>query len=280
MYVISHIISLVYNELGIFTLNLPYAFYQHDTSSEWQIFLQDYSTPSMWYLVQLHHILLFYLVTIGVAVFWFISSIILNYIDEKSKNWSFKISFESSIWKPLFAILGGFMLLPTYIKKNVFSHDDLKKLEIIWTTVPSIVLTMIAVPSFTLLYFMETLNWSDEVVKIIGHQWYWTYEINDTEFDSFLKDSSDLNNGEGRLLEVDLPLILQLNKRVKFLVTSTDVIHSWSVPSLGIKVDGVPGRLNQITTTLNRKGRFFGQCSEICGVQHGFMPIEVRVISL
>ena len=127
---------------------------------------------------------------------------------------------------------------------------------------------------------METLNWSDEVIKVIGHQWYWSYEIDNTTFDSFLKNSNTSNSYENsRLLEVDLPLIIQINKRIKFLITSTDVIHSWAVPSLGIKVDGIPGRLNQVSTTIVRPGHYYGQCSEICGVQHGFMPIKIIAVA-
>jgi len=160
--------------------------------------------------------------------------------------------------------------------------------EFLWTVIPTVVLIFIAIPSIKLLYVMDFIaSVHDNVLtyRVLGHQWFWSYEyfnreLRGVEFESYMLDVDDTIAISGtRLLEVDNPLVVPVNTRIRFLITSVDVLHSWSVPSLGIKVDAVPGRLNQICVTIKRPGEFYGQCSEICGVNHGFMPIKVISIS-
>nr|YP_010924963.1 cytochrome c oxidase subunit II [Scalpellum stearnsi]WKB17941.1 cytochrome c oxidase subunit II [Scalpellum stearnsi] len=156
-------------------------------------------------------------------------------------------------------------------------------IEVIWTVIPVFMLIFIALPSLHLLYLLDEYDSPSLTVKAMGHQWYWSYEYSDfsnLEFDSYMVPTSDLNKEDFRLLEVDNRMTVPFNMYVRILVSSTDVIHSWTVPSLGIKADAVPGRLNQLTFLINRPGIFFGQCSEICGANHSFMPIVVESVSL
>jgi cytochrome c oxidase subunit 2 len=159
-------------------------------------------------------------------------------------------------------------------------------IEIIWTVIPSIILIIVALPSFALLYSIDEVINPSLTIKCVGHQWYWSYEYSDFElqsgsivFDSYIIAEDDLNVGELRLLEVDNRVVLPLKTHIRLLITATDVLHSWAVPSLGIKVDACPGRLNQTSLFLLRDGVFYGQCSEICGVGHGNMPIVVESVS-
>jgi len=168
-------------------------------------------------------------------------------------------------------------------------NDRQTLIEIIWTVIPAIILLLMAIPSITFLFkFIEPSTSFIEkygclTVKIIGHQWYWTYEYilpsNNTyttqEFDSYMIPEEMLQPGDLRLLEVDNALHLPVGIPIRLLITSSDVIHSWAVPSLGVKVDAVPGRLNEVYLYIIRKGEFYGQCSELCGVNHGFMPIKI-----
>jgi len=168
------------------------------------------------------------------------------------------------------------------------SHGQTR--EYLWTLFPSLVLLLIAVPSIKLLYLTDAPLLDSEpivTIKVIGHQWYWSYEGFNAEgatveFDSYLvpaSDLTDLKTNQGlRLLEVDNPLVLPSLCPLRFIITSVDVLHSWAVPSLGLKIDAVPGRLNQLTVTIKRAGEFYGQCSEICGVNHGFMPIKLIAV--
>lgn len=159
-------------------------------------------------------------------------------------------------------------------------------IEVIWTIIPSVILLFIAFPSFALLYALEEAFDAFVNIKVIGHQWYWSYEYylpfggNTFAEDSYMVPTADLKMGELRLLEVDNPLILPIKSYVRLLITSLDVLHCWTVPSLGIKVDAVPGRLNQGFVFMKRAGIFYGQCSELCGTGHGFMPIAVHGIPL
>nr|UPL65366.1 cytochrome c oxidase subunit II [Nithecus jacobaeae] len=156
-------------------------------------------------------------------------------------------------------------------------------IEFIWTLMPAIILMFIALPSLHILYLIDEMNNPSMTLKIIGHQWYWSYEYSDfknIEFDSYMKSTNELNNNEFRLLEVDNRVILPFNKQIRILVTAADVLHSWAMPSLGIKIDATPGRLNQGSIKINRPGIMFGQCSEICGVNHSFMPIVIESIPM
>nr|YP_009560639.1 cytochrome c oxidase subunit II [Liriomyza chinensis]AWX34627.1 cytochrome c oxidase subunit II [Liriomyza chinensis] len=155
-------------------------------------------------------------------------------------------------------------------------------IEMIWTILPAIILLFIAFPSLRLLYLLDEINEPSITLKTIGHQWYWSYEYSDfnnlLEFDSYMIPTNELKMNEFRLLDVDNRVILPMNTQIRILVTAADVLHSWTVPSLGVKVDGTPGRLNQTNFLINRPGLFYGQCSEICGANHSFMPIVIESV--
>nr|QNV12044.1 cytochrome c oxidase subunit II [Linyphia triangularis] len=175
-------------------------------------------------------------------------------------------------------VLVGYLLFNScfnfYYNLGLFEGQEL---ESIWTILPGIFLLFIAFPSIRLLYLMEEYEYSEMTVKIMGHQWFWSYEYSDfnlESFDSYMVSSNNLF----RLLEVDNCLVLPYNSDIRLMISSFDVIHSWTIPSMGVKVDAIPGRLNQMSLLFNRIGVFIGQCSEICGSNHSFMPISVSVI--
>ena len=167
-----------------------------------------------------------------------------------------------------------------------FTHSSL--LEIIWTIIPAIILLFMAIPSFSLLYSLDESINPDLTLKVIGHQWYWSYEYSDynaadgesINFDSYMIPEEDLEPGNLRLLEVDNRIVLPVETHVRVVITSADVLHCWAIPSFGIKMDACPGRLNQTSMFIKREGVYYGQCSEICGVNHGFMPICIEAVSL
>lgn len=164
-------------------------------------------------------------------------------------------------------------------KPQTFSHNTV--LEVAWTAIPVLILLVIAVPSFKLLYFMDRASDADFTLKVTGHQWYWSYEYPDhnLSFDSFMKDASALEPNDPRLLAVDNEVVIPVGATVRVVMTSQDVIHAWAVPALGVKTDSMPGRLNETWIRADRAGTYYGQCSELCGVNHGFMPIAVRAVS-
>nr|YP_010117768.1 cytochrome c oxidase subunit II [Diplonevra funebris]QPN53541.1 cytochrome c oxidase subunit 2 [Diplonevra funebris] len=156
-------------------------------------------------------------------------------------------------------------------------------IEIIWTILPAIILLFIAFPSLRLLYLIDEINEPMITLKSIGHQWYWSYEYSDftnLEFDSYMIPTNELQMNEFRLIDVDNRVVLPMNSQIRILVTATDVIHSWAIPALGVKIDGTPGRLNQTNFLINRPGLYYGQCSEICGANHSFMPIVIESIPM
>nr|WRO44717.1 cytochrome c oxidase subunit II [Cyrebion subrufolineatus] len=167
-------------------------------------------------------------------------------------------------------------------KTNRFLLEN-QQIELIWTITPALTLLLIALPSLKILYMLEETLKPNLSIKSIGHQWFWSYEYSDfknIEFDSYLANpENSFNQFNFRLLDVDNRLTLPYLSQIRMVVTSTDVIHSWTIPSMGLKVDATPGRLNQIIFFLNRSGLFFGQCSEICGTNHSFMPIVIESIS-
>lgn len=174
----------------------------------------------------------------------------------------------------------GLVSLIVSSKTNRFFLEG-QELETIWTVVPAFILIFIALPSLQLLYLMDEVKNPFLTIKAIGHQWYWRYEYTDykdLEFDSYMVPTSDVTLGNPRLLEVDNRLILPMQNPIRVLVSSADVLHSWAVPSLGVKMDAVPGRLNQTTFFAARAGLFYGQCSEICGANHSFMPIVIESV--
>jgi len=155
-------------------------------------------------------------------------------------------------------------------------------LEVAWTVIPIMILLVIAIPSFKLLYFEDKAQNPDMTLKVVGHQWYWSYQYPDKgnfQFDSIVVQDSDLKPGQPRLLTVDNPVVVPVGATVRVLMTGEDVIHSWAVPSFGVKTDTVPGRLNETWFKAEREGTYYGQCDQLCGQGHGFMPIEIRVVS-
>nr|YP_010374281.1 cytochrome c oxidase subunit II [Tholosanus proximus]QVD38903.1 cytochrome c oxidase subunit II [Tholosanus proximus] len=183
-------------------------------------------------------------------------------------------------------ILSMITMMVAYImisltKNNLINRYLLEgqTIELIWTLLPAITLIFIALPSLRLLYMIDEINNPSITLKVIGHQWYWSYEysdFSDNEFDSYMKPVNDLKPEEMRLLDVDNRTILPMNTLTRVVITAADVLHSWAVPALGIKIDAVPGRLNQGTININRPGIMYGQCSEICGANHSFMPIVIE----
>nr|YP_009144034.1 cytochrome c oxidase subunit II [Enchelynassa canina]AKC35087.1 cytochrome c oxidase subunit II [Enchelynassa canina] len=160
---------------------------------------------------------------------------------------------------------------------------DSQEIEIVWTVLPAIILILIALPSLRILYLMDEINDPHLTIKAIGHQWYWSYEYTDYEdlgFDSYMVPTQDLAPGQFRLLETDHRMVVPMESPVRVLVTAEDVLHSWAVPALGVKMDAVPGRLNQTAFIAARPGVYYGQCSEICGANHSFMPIVVEAVPL
>jgi len=229
-----------------------------DAPSNWQLGLQDPATPSAEGILFFHNYLMCFIIPIVMLVVFVLYEIIVLYNKEANGLTNIQI----------------------------FSHSSI--LEILWTIFPAIILLFLAIPSFSLLYSLDELIDPEVTLKVVGHQWYWSYEYSDysflsggksLNFDSYMIATSDLTKGAFRLLEVDNRVVLPINTHIRLLVTAADVIHSWAVPSFGIKIDACPGRLSQGSLFIKREGLFFGQCSEICGVNHGFMPIAVKSVS-
>ena len=159
------------------------------------------------------------------------------------------------------------------------SHNT--TIEVIWTLVPCLILIVMAVPSFKVLYSQDEIPKADVTIKAIGYQWYWGYEYPDENiiFDSYMIDEKDLKENQPRLLAVDNAVYVPVNKVVKVMITANDVLHAWALPSFGVKRDAIPGRINETWFKADRTGTFYGQCSELCGIKHAFMPITVNVVS-
>nr|YP_009058788.1 cytochrome c oxidase subunit II [Selenops bursarius]AIM52654.1 cytochrome c oxidase subunit II [Selenops bursarius] len=176
-------------------------------------------------------------------------------------------------------VLVGYVLVSSCVNKfyNLGLFEG-QELESIWTVLPAVFLLFIAFPSLRLLYLMEETGSYDMTVKVLGHQWYWSYEYSDFSLSAFDSYMSEDQESVFRLLNVDNCLVVPYNTNIRMIISGTDVIHSWTIPSLGVKVDAVPGRLNQLFLIFNRVGLFSGQCSEICGANHSFMPILMMVV--
>nr|AQM40176.1 cytochrome c oxidase subunit 2 [Diestramima tibetensis] len=186
-------------------------------------------------------------------------------------------------------ILTMITIMVTYIMASLFWNKfnnrtllEGQTIEVIWTILPAITLIFIALPSLRLLYLLDDSVDPAITIKTIGHQWYWSYEYmdfsNPYEFDSYMIPYNEMDNNGFRLLDVDNRTVLPMNLQIRILITAADVLHSWTVPALGVKVDATPGRLNQTNFFINRPGLFFGQCSEICGANHSFMPIVIESV--
>lgn len=249
-----------------------------DAAHPWQLGFQDPATPVMEGIIQFNNQLMFLMILIACFVGWMLYRSLILFSADSAHS----------------------------VAPESFTHSTL--LEIVWTISPALILMLIGLPSFALLYSMEEVVDPSITLKVVGHQWYWSYEYSDyvsqlaesadedltqvksINFDSYLIPEDDLSIpkpygvGKGgkvfRLLEVDNRVVLPVNTHIRVLVTSADVLHSWAIPSLGIKVDSCPGRLNQVHLFIKREGVFYGQCSEICGVNHGFMPIVVQAVGL
>lgn len=248
------IIKSLVSVLGVACLQAASEIKYLDYADPWQVDFQDPATPVMEGIINLYHDIFFILIIITVAV---------TYI-----------------------LLRAVSLFTGYQNPTKVTHGE--TIEIIWTITPALILMMIGVPSFTLLYSMDEVIDPAITIKAIGHQWYWTYEYSDYAskdgdsivFDSYMIPTDDLEPGGLRLLEVDNRVVIPVNTHVRVIVTAADVLHCWTVPSFGVKLDGVPGRLNQLSFFVKREGVYYGQCSELCGVNHGFMPIVVEVVSM
>ncbi len=253
-----------------------------DAPEVYQLGLQDSATPAHEGMTFFHNYLLVFMIVIGFGVCYLLGYIILSF---------------SMLPQSVNTILenAGFKKEEPSLK---FSHSS--PLEIVWTLIPAIILVFIAIPSFNLLYSLDELIEPEVTLKIIGHQWYWTYEYSDSmnwefnsedssnstthielasiKYDSYMVNTEDLTYGAFRLLEVDNRVVLPIKTHIRLLVTAADVLHCWTIPSFGIKMDACPGRLTQVSLFIKRAGTFYGQCSEICGIRHGFMPIVVEAV--
>ncbi len=226
----------------------------------------------------------------------------INLFAEQPKDWQLGFQKAASGHMEDLVWFHDYMLLPIITAITVFvlflviyaciryraarnpvasqtSHNTF--IEIIWTLVPCLILIVMAVPSFKILYEQDKIPPADVTIKAIGYQWYWGYEYPDENiiFDSYMIEEEDLKPGQPRLLTVDNEIVVPVNKVVKVLITANDVLHAWALPSFGVKRDAVPGRINETWFKADRTGTFYGQCSELCGIKHAFMPITVNVVS-
>jgi len=227
-----------------------------DVAEAWGMNLQDPATPIMEGIIDFHNELMLFITSIAVFTTWVLGRCLVFYNEDTNK------------------------------KSEMFTHST--SLEIVWTIIPALILLLIAIPSFALLYSLDEHIAPALTLKVVGHQWYWSYEYSDystleggesLNFDSYMLPVEDLALGNLRLLEVDNRIVLPVETHIRVIVTAADVLHSWAVPSFGLKVDACPGRLNQCSLFIKREGTYYGQCSEICGVNHGFMPIVVRAVN-
>nr|ADL09101.1 cytochrome c oxidase subunit II [Crotophaga ani] len=205
----------------------------------------------------------------------------LGFQDASSPIMEELIEFHDHALMVALAICSLVLYILTLMLTEKLSSNtvDAQEVELIWTILPAIVLILLALPSLQILYMMDEVNEPDLTLKAIGHQWYWSYEYTDFKdlmFDSYMVPTTELSPGHFRLLEVDHRVIVPMESNIRIIVTAGDVLHSWAVPALGIKTDAIPGRLNQTSFITTRPGIFYGQCSEICGANHSYMPIVVE----
>ena len=200
------------------------------------------------------------------------------------------VSFHNNLLLPIIIAISVFVLfLMVYAcirfrasrNPNPSTTTHNVTVEILWTLIPCLILIVMAVPSFKILYKQDTIPKADVTVKAIGYQWYWGYEYPDENiiFESYMVETKDLIENQPRLLTVDHEVVVPVNKVVKVLITANDVLHAWALPSFGVKRDAVPGRINETWFKAEKEGTYYGQCSELCGIQHAFMPITVRVVT-
>ncbi len=246
-----------YKSLAMRTFLHTVIFYMTSTSllyssepKNWQLGFQESVTSIMNDVVFMHDYILMPIITaISVFVLFLLFYVCIKFRESKNPN-------------------------PSKTTHNTF-------IEIVWTLIPCLILIVIAIPSFKLLYKQDIIPKADVTVKAIGYQWYWGYEYPDQNiyFESLMIEDKDLKPGQPRLLATDTEVVVPVNKIVKVLITSNDVLHAWAIPAFGVKRDAVPGRINETWFKADKEGVYYGQCSELCGIKHAFMPITVRVVS-
>ncbi len=239
--IFKNIISV--SVLFFFTLSFA------DQPLPWQLGFQEPATPTMEKIHSLYYFMLMILAVIVIFIAALITYVLLRFNARVNP-------------------------IPTTTSHNV-------TLEIIWTVIPVLLLTIIAVPTFKIIYFASEVPEAELTLKVVGHQWYWSYQYPDNggiSFDSYMIQDKDLQRGQKRLLDVDNRVVLPAETIVRIQVTASDVIHSFAVPAFGIKTDAVPGRVNETWIKVDRPGVYYGQCSELCGAQHAFMPIAVEIV--
>ena len=214
----------------------------------------------------------------------------LGFQDPASDGMRDIVNFHNNLLLPIIIAISVFVLfLMVYacIRFRASRNPNPSKtthnvtVEILWTLIPCLILIVMAVPSFKILYKQDTIPKADVTVKAIGYQWYWGYEYPDENiiFESYMIETKDLKENQPRLLTVDHEVVVPVNKVIKVLITANDVLHAWALPSFGVKRDAVPGRINETWFKAEKEGIFYGQCSELCGIKHAFMPITVEVVS-
>jgi len=214
----------------------------------------------------------------------------LGFQDSASQGMTEIVSFHNNILLPVIIAISVFVLfLMIYVcirfraskNPNPSKTTHNVAVEVLWTLIPCLILIVMAVPSFKILYKQDTIPKADVTVKAIGYQWYWGYEYPDENiiFESYMIKEDELKENQPRLLSVDNEVVVPVNKVVKVLITANDVLHAWALPSFGVKRDAVPGRINETWFKAEKVGTYYGQCSELCGIQHAFMPITVRVVT-
>ena len=200
------------------------------------------------------------------------------------------VSFHNNLLLPIIIAISVFVLflmLYACVRFRASANPNPSKrthnvtVEILWTLIPCLILIVMAVPSFKILYKQDTIPKADLTIKAVGYQWYWGYEYPDENiiFDSYMIEEKDLTADQPRLLSVDNEVVVPVNKVVKVLITANDVLHAWALPAFGVKRDAVPGRINETWFKAEKEGTYYGQCSELCGIKHAFMPITVKVVS-
>ena len=200
------------------------------------------------------------------------------------------VNFHNNLLLPIIIAISVFVLflmLYACVRFRASANPNPSKrthnvtVEILWTLIPCLILIVMAVPSFKILYKQDTIPKADLTIKAVGYQWYWGYEYPDENiiFDSYMIEEKDLKADQPRLLSVDNEVVVPVNKVVKVLITANDVLHAWALPAFGVKRDAVPGRINETWFKAEKEGTYYGQCSELCGIKHAFMPITVKVVS-
>lgn len=236
----------------IFTLFTQHVAYAKGQATDWQLSFQEAASPLMSELIGLHDFIFWIITFITIFVFILLAYVCVKFSAKNNK------------------------------KPSTTTHNSL--IEVAWTVIPVIILVVISIPSFKLLYKQNDFSKIDMTIKATGYTWYWGYEYpdhGDFQFDAIMLQEDELEENQPRLLSTDNALVVPINKNIKMQITSdpAGVIHSWAMPSLGVKMDAIPGRLNETYFKITEPGMYYGQCSELCGPGHGFMPIMIKAVS-